>query len=101
MKNDNKDRSRRRIHEIEQELAREQLPPDNSEPAAPAQKPVLSNELRTEMSSFIAEVLAEQSAWGPSVKVTIDWSSAWRIVAMQLIVGVVIVVIWGIANSGL
>jgi hypothetical protein len=62
---------------------------------------ILSNELKTEIASFIAFTLEEQSQLGPSIKVSVDWSSAIRLVVVQLLAGAAIWVIYSVATSGL
>ena len=62
---------------------------------------ILSNELKTEIASFIAFTLGEQSEVGPSIKVSVDWSSALRLVVVQLLAGAVIWIIFSVATSGL
>ena len=61
---------------------------------------ILSNELKTEIASFIAFTLEEQSQLGPSIKVSVDWSSAIRLVVVQLLAAVAIWIIYSVATSG-
>lgn len=110
MKNDNSDDQSRRFQTIERELAAEkavtktreieQIAAEAAKAEAREHFEFESLKSRTELTAFIKGILSDQSFDGPSLKVTIDWWSAWRIVAMQLVVGVVILIIYAMLISG-